>query len=85
MRYWLRAVENKHDTGFTKGGFKSEETGEFFRCQNKYFKSLSLAENLSFQPKKVNNSLKFSVQDSDLEYYLGNYNHMSLNNQWKMV
>ena len=25
----------------TKGGFKSEETGEFFRCQNKYSKSLS--------------------------------------------
>ena len=26
---------------FCKGGFKSEETGEFFHCQNKYSKSLS--------------------------------------------
>ena len=58
MRYWLRAVENKHDTGFTKGGFKSEETGEFFRCQNKYSKSLSWAENLNFPPKRVNNLIQ---------------------------
>ena len=53
---------------FCKGGFKSEETGEFFSCQNKYCKSLSWAENLNFLPKTVNNLFKLSAQDSDLEY-----------------
>ena len=28
-----------------KGGFKSEDTGEFLHCQYKYSKSLSRAEN----------------------------------------
>jgi hypothetical protein len=51
-----------------KGGFKSEETGWFLHCQNKYSKSLSWAENLNFPPKSVNNFFKFSAQDSDLEY-----------------
>jgi hypothetical protein len=51
-----------------KGGFKSEDTGEFFHCQHKYSKSLSWAENLNFLPKTVNNLFKFSAQDSDLEY-----------------
>jgi hypothetical protein len=51
-----------------KGGFKSEDTGEFFHCQHKYSKSLSWAENLNFPPKTVNNLFKFSAQDSDLEY-----------------
>ena len=51
-----------------KGDFKSEETGGFLHCQNKYFKSLSWAENLNFPPKSVNNLFKFSAQDSDLEY-----------------
>jgi hypothetical protein len=52
----------------SKGGFKSEETGVFFCCQNEYSKSLSWAENLNFPPKTVNNLFKFSAQDSDLEY-----------------
>ena len=30
----------------SKGGFKSEDTGEFLFLQNKYSKSLSWAENL---------------------------------------
>ena len=55
-------------TCLTKGGFKSEETGGFLHCQNKYSKSLSSAENLNFRPKSVNNLFKFSAQDSDLEY-----------------
>ena len=52
----------------SQGGFKSEETGGFLHCQNKYFKSLSWAENLNFPPKSVKNLFKFSAQDSDLEY-----------------
>ena len=55
-------------TNPAKGGFKSEETGEFFHCQNKYSKSLTWAENLNFPPKTVNNFLKLSAQDSDLEH-----------------
>ena len=51
-----------------KGGFKSEDTGEFLHLQHKYSKSLSWAENLNFPPKTVNNLFKFSAQDSDLEY-----------------
>ena len=31
----------------TKGGFKSEDTGEFLHLQHKYSKSLSWAENLN--------------------------------------
>ena len=53
---------------FTKGGIKSEDTGEFLHCQHLYSKSLSRAENLNFPPKTVNNLFKFSAQDSDLEY-----------------
>ena len=48
--YWLKV------------SLKSEETGEFFHCQNKYPKSLSWAENLNFSPKTV------SAQDSDVKY-----------------
>ena len=51
----------------TKGGFKSEDTGEFLHLQHKYSKSLSWAENLNFPAKTVNNLFKFSAQDSDLE------------------
>ena len=50
--------------GTANGGFKSEETGGFLHCQNKYSKSLSWAENLIFPPKSVNN-FKFSAQDND--------------------
>ena len=41
-----------------KGGFKSEDTGEFFHCQHKYSKSLSWAENLNFPPKTVKSWFK---------------------------
>ena len=53
---------------FTKGGFKSEDTEEFFRCQNKYSKSLSWAENLNKLFTVLGGKFKFSAQDSDLEY-----------------
>ena len=53
---------------FSKGGFKSEDTGKNFHCQYKYSKSLPWAENLNFPPKTVNNLFKFFAQDSDLEY-----------------
>ena len=52
----------------SKGGFKSEDTGEFLHLQHKYSKSLSWEENLNFPPKTVDNLFKFSAQDSDLEY-----------------
>ena len=51
-----------------KGGFKSEDTGEFLHLQLRYSKSLSWVENLNFPPKTANNFFKFSAQDSDLEY-----------------
>ena len=51
-----------------KGGFKSEITGEFFRCQHKYSKSLSWAENLNKLLTVLGGKFKFSAQDSDLEY-----------------
>ena len=54
--------------GTNKGGFKSEETGEFLHLQNKYSIPLSWAENLNFLPKTLNNLFKFSAQDTDLEY-----------------
>ena len=53
----------------SKGGFKSEDIGEFLHLQHKYSKSLSWAENLNFPPTTVNNLFKFYAQDSsDLEY-----------------
>ena len=48
---------NYHLKGWTsidkegKGGFKSEATGEFLHCHHKY----SIAENLNFPPKTLNN------------------------------
>ena len=66
-----------------KGGFISEETGEFFRCQNKYSKSLSWAENLNFPPKTVNNLFKFSAQDSDLEYLFWQRKNSSVSSDLK--
>ena len=67
----------------SKGGFKSEETGEVFRCQNKYSKSLSWAENLNFLPKTVNNLFKFSAQDSDLEYLFWQRKNSSVSSDLK--
>ena len=54
--------------GVTKGGFKAEDTGDFFHCQHEYSKSLSWADNLNFPPKTGNNLFKFSAPDSDLQY-----------------
>ena len=51
-----------------KVALSQKRLGDFFRCQNKYYKSLSWAENLNFPPKILNNLFKFSAQDSDLEY-----------------
>ena len=51
-----------------KGGFKSEDTGEFLLLQNKYSKLLSWAENLNKLFTVLGGKFKFSAQDSDLEY-----------------
>ena len=53
---------------WAKGGFKSEDTEEFFHCQNKYSKSLSWAENLNKLFTVLDGKFQFSAQDSDLEY-----------------
>ena len=58
----------KEKTGTSKGGFKSEDTGEFFHCQHKYSKSLSWAENLNKLINVLGGKFKFSAQDSDMEY-----------------
>ena len=52
----------------SKGGFKSENTGEFLHLQNKYSKSLSWAENLNKLFTDLGVKFKFSTHDSDLEY-----------------
>ena len=41
----------------------------FLHLQNRYSKSLSWAKNSNFPPKSVNTVLKFSPQDSDLEFW----------------
>jgi hypothetical protein len=51
-----------------KGGCKSEDTGGFLLLQNKYYKSLSKAENLNKLFTDLGGKFKFSAQDSDLEY-----------------
>ena len=53
---------------YTKGGFKSEETGRFLHLQNKYSKSLSWAENLNKLFTVLGGKFKFSAHDSNLEY-----------------
>ena len=37
---WLLLIRGGNKFYISKGGFKSEETGEFLHCQNKYSKSL---------------------------------------------
>ena len=69
MPFWCFQKNNKK-FNFTKGGFKSEETGGFLLLQNKYSKSLSWAGNLNFPLKTVDNLFKFSAQDSDLELFI---------------
>ena len=51
-----------------KGGFESEDTGEFLLLLDKYFKSLSWAENLNKLFIVLGGKFKFSFQDSNLEY-----------------
>ena len=73
-----------------KGGFKSEDTGEFLHLQHKYSKSLSWAKNLNFPPKTVNNLFKFSAQDGDLEYlfwriFFSSDLKQTLLNNWLML
>ena len=55
---------------YSKGGFKSEDTEDFFRCQNKYSKSLSWAENLSKLFTVLGGIFKFFAQHSELEQIL---------------
>jgi hypothetical protein len=55
-------------SSLAKGGFKSEDTGNFLRLQHKYSKSLSCAENLNKLFIILGGKFKFSAQDSDLEY-----------------
>ena len=46
----------------------SEDTGVFLRCQNKYSKSLSWAENLNKLFTNLGRKFEFSAHDNDLEY-----------------
>ena len=62
----VRLTITKGFSTLPKGGFKSEDTEEFFRCQNKYFKSLSRAENLNKLFAALGGKFKFSAQDRDL-------------------
>ena len=66
LKTYLDGVPKKWQ--ISKGGFKSEDTGEYLHCHQKYSKSLSWAENLNLPPKTVNNIFKFYAQVSDLEY-----------------
>ena len=63
-----RFSSSRYINSITKGGFKSEGTGEFLLLQNKYSKSLSWAENLNKLFTDLSGKFKFSAQDSDLEY-----------------
>ena len=60
-RYYIHILR-KHEY---KGGFQSEDTGEFLILQNKYSKSLSWAESFYV----LGGKFKFSAQDRDLEYF----------------
>ena len=51
----------------SKGGFKSEDTGEFLHLQHKFSKSLSWAENLKKLFTVLGGIFKSSAHDSDLE------------------
>ena len=55
------------DFTLTKGGFKSEDPGEFLQLQHKYSKLLWIPKLFTV----LGGKFKFSAQDSDLEYYVG--------------
>ena len=59
-----------------KGGFKSEDIEEFFRCQSKYSKSW--AENLNKLFTVLGGKFKFSAQDSVWNIYPGSEKFSSL-------
>ena len=56
----------------TKGGFMSEDTREFLKCQNKYSKSLYRAENLNKLFTVKGGKFKLSAQGRDLAPFVGN-------------
>ena len=58
---------NIHINRFSKGGFKSEDTGKFLLLKRKYSKLLSWPENLNKLFTVLGGKFKFSAQDSDLE------------------
>ena len=66
----------------SKGGFKSEDTWEFFRCQHKYSKSLFWAENLNFSPNSKQ-LIQFFPQDSDLECLFWRSKHSQVSSDLK--
>ena len=72
-----------HSNHSTKGGFKSEDTGEFFRYQHKHSKSLSWAENLKNLLTVSGGKFKFSSQDSDLEYLCWQWENSPLSSDLK--
>ena len=53
----------------SKSRFKSEDTGVFFHCQNKYSKSLSWAEIFKKLLTDLGRKFKFSVQDRVFDYF----------------
>ena len=71
--------------GCSKGGFKSEDTKEFFRCQNKYSKLLSWAENLNNLFTVLGGKFKLSAQDSDLEYLFWKYKNPPASSDLKPI
>ena len=66
-----------------KGGFMSEDTGEFFHCQHKYSKSLSWAENLNKLFTVLGGKFKCSAQDSDLEYLCWQWKNSPVSSELK--
>ena len=51
-----------------KGGLKSEDTGEFLHCKDRYSRLLPWIENLNNSFTVLGSKFKFSAQDSDLKY-----------------
>ena len=60
-----------------KGCFKLEDNEDFFRCQNKYFTSLSWAETV------LGEKFKFSAQDSDLGYLFWQWKNSPVSSDFK--
>ena len=74
------------ESGFydkTKGGFKSEDTGEFLLFQNEYSKSLSQEENFNKLFTAIGVKFKFSAQVKDLEYLSGRSKNPTVSSELK--